>query len=153
MHFSIRPATIDDAEAVTTLAEELNAYIRSLGDKTNFTFSSAAYVRDGFGGDPAFYGLVAENEGVIVGYLLYHFAYDTDHGRRLAYIADVYVQPGWRGHGIGKALMRRAAEVVRERGVESLWWGVYKHNESAFRFYESLGAQYLSDIRFMSMDV
>lgn len=153
MNFSIRPATVDDAEAVTKLAEQLNVYIRSLGDKTNFTFSPAAYRRDGFGSDPAFYGLVAENEGLIVGYLLYHFAYDTDHGRRTAFIADLYVQSAAQGHGLGIALMRRAAEVVRERGVESLWWAVYKHNESAFRFYETLGARYLSDTRFMALDI
>src|SRR5262245_32335700 len=96
----IRKATPDNAEAIAQLASDFHLYLRSLGDPTRFNFNAEAYVRDGFGPNPAFFGLVAEIEEKIVGYLLYHFGYDTDHSRRLAYVIDLYVDREYRGHGI-----------------------------------------------------
>lgn len=150
----IRPATADDAEAISKLASEFHAYLNRLGDPTKFHFNASTYLRDGFGERPAFVGLVAESDNsIVIGYLILHFGYDTDHGRREAYIDDVYVQESWRGHAVGKALMVRAANTAREHGAEALWWGVYERNNTALRFYESLGARYINGMRFMSIDV
>jgi GNAT superfamily N-acetyltransferase len=149
----IRPATADDAEAISKLASEFQAYLNGLGDPTKFHFNASTYLRDGFGERPAFVGLVAESDDTVIGYLILHYGYDTDHGRREAYVDDVYVQESWRGHGVGKALMVRAAETAREHGAKALWWGVFELNKSALGFYESLGARYINGIRFMSIDV
>jgi ribosomal protein S18 acetylase RimI-like enzyme len=153
MSVTIRNADLRDAAAVARLADEFHAYLNALGDPALFNFTAEIYVRDGFGDDPAFYGLVAESGGSVVGYLLLHFGYDTDRGRREAYVDDVYVQAKSRGQGIGKALMSEAAGLARSRGAKVLWWGVYERNEAAFRFYESIGARYLTGIRFMYMDI
>jgi GNAT superfamily N-acetyltransferase len=134
------------------LADEFHACLNALGDPALFNFTAEIYVRDGFGDDPAFYGLVAESGGSVVGYLLLHFGYDTDRGRREAYV-EVYVQATSRGQGIGKALMSEAAGLARSRVAKARWWGVYERNEAAFRFYESIGARFLTGIRFMYMDI
>src|SRR5215813_1627902 len=99
----IREATADDAEDVSKLASEFHHYLSSLGDPTRFNFNASTYVRDGFGENPAFHGLVAELEDNVVGYLIFHFGYDTDRSRRLAYVVDLYVNEAFRGRGIGKA--------------------------------------------------
>ena len=96
---------------------------------------------------------MALSDDTVIGYLLLHFGYDTDRGRREAYVHDLYVEATRRGQGIGKALMVRAADLARSRGAEALWWGVQERNTAAFRFYESLGAQYVTGVRFMSMDI
>src|ERR671937_136814 len=108
MTVAIRAATMSDAEAIGRLAAEFQDYLRSLGDRTEFDFGASHYVRDGFGEDPAFAGLVAESGDAVVGYLLYHDGYEI----------DLYVQAAWRRQGIGESLMRRAAEVGRARGAQ-----------------------------------
>src|SRR5579862_2942020 len=44
------------------------------------SFQDGQYLRDGFGPHPAFFGLVAEVDGSVEGYLLNHHGYDTDRG-------------------------------------------------------------------------
>jgi ribosomal protein S18 acetylase RimI-like enzyme len=149
----IRTATVDDAEAISKLAAEFHNYLKKLGDASNFYFNASTYIRDGFGENPAFVGLVAESDEAVIGYLLLQFGYDTDQSRRLAYVDDLYVGESWRGRGVGNALMIRAADIARSHGAQALWWGVHERNELAFRFYEGLGARYVKGIRFMSIDV
>lgn len=148
-HLMIRAATASDAAAVGELAQQLAAYLRSLGDPTDFRFNAEAYLRDGFGPQPAFAGLVAEVAGRVVGYLLYHFGYDTDRAVRLLHVIDLYVHEDGRGQGVGGALMRAAVQRCREAGGRELFWAVYAPNQLAATFYERLGARYTKDLKFM----
>jgi GNAT superfamily N-acetyltransferase len=146
----VRAATAADAGAVGSLLEEFQTYLRGLGDHTDFKFDDRVYLRDGFGPRPAFAGFVAEADGQIVGYLLYHYGYDSDQGERLMYVLDLYVRQERRGLGAGRALMERAAATAHEAGARTLAWSVYAPNALAFAFYERLGARYESDLKLMS---
>jgi ribosomal protein S18 acetylase RimI-like enzyme len=145
----IRAATRDDDGAIGKLAREFADYLRSLGDPADFRFNAEAYLRDGFGSNPAFSGLVAELDGRVAGYLLYNLSYDTDKAIRLLHVLDLYVHDSVRRHGAGRALMQAAAKVCREAGGSDLFWMVYAHNRLAFTFYESLGVQYAKDLQIM----
>jgi GNAT superfamily N-acetyltransferase len=147
----IRKSTAADATAIGDMVAEFQAYLRGLGDRTEFDFGATKYLQDGFGDDPAFEGLVAETETGIDGYLLYHFGYDTDIGRRLVFIIDLYVRETSRKRGIGSALMKRVAEIGRGRGAEVMFWSVLEANAAALRFYETLGATPVKGLRFMAM--
>ena len=153
MDISIRTATASDSESIGALISEFQAYLRKLGDRTEFRFGSSAYLRDGFGDSPAFQGLVAEVGKAIVGYALYHHGYDTDHGRRVLHLIDLYVQETWRRQGIGEALMRRVAEAGRAHRAQVMLWSVYKPNTTATSFYERLGARYVEDLHWMALDI
>jgi GNAT superfamily N-acetyltransferase len=146
---TIRIATIADADAIGELAKEFQAYLRALGDQTQFEFTAEAYRRDGFGPHPAFAGLVAELDSEVVGYLLYHFGYDTDRAMRLMFVVDLYVQETKRRRGTGGSLMRAAARTCREAGGRELMWSVFIANKPAFQFYERLGAKYLQELKYM----
>ncbi|MBI3943435.1 MAG: GNAT family N-acetyltransferase [Chloroflexi bacterium] len=149
MDFIVRAATAADAPAVGQLAQEFAAYLRDLGDMTDFQLDEAAVRRDGFGPNPAFTGLVVEKDGQIVGYLLYHFGYDTDRAMRLLHVVDLYVRQDARRSGIGRALMLAAADICRQAGGGVLFWSVFKPNKLAAEFYRRLGARYVSDLDFM----
>ena len=153
MPITVRNSESRDAEAIGRLAGEFHAYLRSLGDMAEFDFGAAAYLRDGFGDDPAFAGLVAELDSVVIGYLLYHFGYDTDHGQRLVHVIDIYVTEQFQRHGTGEALMQQVAEIGRSRRAELLIWSVYRPNVIAKDFYEKLGAKYLNGLDFMSLSI
>lgn len=145
----IRPALPEDADAIARLYGQFADYLRSLGDSTDFRFDAASYLRDGFGPNPAFAGLVAEVADQVVGYLLYHFGYDTDRAIRVLHVIDLFVDPAARGQGIGKALMYSAAQLCRAGGGSELFWAVYKPNKLAADFYQRLGARYVEDLDYM----
>jgi ribosomal protein S18 acetylase RimI-like enzyme len=149
----IRNATAADADAIGTLAREFQAYLRALGDRTHFQFTAETYLHDGFGPNPAFAGLVAERDGRVIGYLLYHFGYDTDRAMRLMHVIDLYVHASQRRQGVGEALMRKAVEICREAGGRELIWSVFSPNTLAFQFYEHLGAKRIKALEFMSWPV
>lgn len=51
----------------------------------------------------------------------------------------IAIQDGWRGVGLGRALMGRILEWMRDRGFEKAELAVFATNERARRLYESLG--------------
>ena len=149
----VRTVRESDAHAIGALAAEFQEYLRDLGDRAVFAWGANEFLRDGFGDRAAFAGLVAELDGQIVGYALYHDGYETDRGRRLVHLIDLYVQEASRHRGVGRALMCRVAELGRERGAEIMLWSVYKPNALASAFYERLGASDTTDLVWMALDL
>jgi len=147
----IRPALASDGQSIGNLARQFASYLSELGDLTDFKLTAHAYLRDGFGPKPAFAGLVAEDQGKVIGYLLYHFGYDSDRAARNMHVVDLYVDRAARNQGVGRALMARAASIAREAGTEELIWSVYQSNTIAAAFYEKLGAQRIADVFFMKL--
>jgi len=151
MALIVRPAAATDAEAVGKLAQQFACYLRGLGDTTDFKLGAESYLRDGFGSKPAFAGLVAELDGNVIGYLLYHFGYDSDSAARNLHILDLYVDFEARKQGTGRALMTAAASVARDEGAQELIWAVYHANAPAAAFYKRLGAQRITDVFLMKL--
>ncbi len=153
MNFIIRPAKPEDAESIGKLAKEFIEYLRSLGDEAEQKFDAKVYLRDGFGTNPAFSGIVSEQAGEILGYLLYHFGYDADYAVRTLHVVDLYVSEKHRGQGTGRALMKEAGEICRAAGGAQLFWAVYKPNKMAINFYEQLGARFTQNMLYMKLDL
>jgi ribosomal protein S18 acetylase RimI-like enzyme len=151
MRFSIRPAVREDADAVIKLSKEFSDYIHSLGEPGKCLFDTESYLRDGFGPNPAFSGLVADTGAELVGYLLYHEGYELDTAARVLYVIDLYVQKDNRRLGVGRALLDETVDVCRQLGGSHVCWSVYNTNQLAMRFYEGLGAAYINDQRFMCL--
>ena len=55
------------------------------------------------------------------------------------YLAELYVAPASRGHGLGRALMEAALHQARDRGADTMDIGVDEPDLAARRLYESLG--------------
>ena len=148
----IRPALITDGPAVIALFKDFVDYLHSIGDLADYQFDLAKYESDGFGADPAFRGLLAESESRLAGYLLYSKGYDGDY-RRYLYVVDIYVQPDFRGKGVGKQLMQSVFDVARREHIGRVSWSVHAKNRDAIAFYERLGAESVSDILEMHIDL
>jgi ribosomal protein S18 acetylase RimI-like enzyme len=56
-----------------------------------------------------------------------------------AYLAELYVRPGQRGLGLGRALVDAAIEVSRARGCDYVCVNVDEPDTAARRLYESSG--------------
>jgi GNAT superfamily N-acetyltransferase len=83
---------------------------------------------------------VAEVDGKVVGIALWFLNYSTWLGKPGIYLEDLFVQPEYRGHGIGKGFMKTLAQLCIERGYERFQWWVLDWNEPSIEFYKSLGA-------------
>ena len=55
------------------------------------------------------------------------------------YLAELYVVPERRGHGLGRALMNEAMDVARAEGATYMDLGTSEDDVAARRLYESLG--------------
>jgi ribosomal protein S18 acetylase RimI-like enzyme len=134
----IRHATIGDAEDVAAMCHALS---RDEGSDAPNHFSADDFRRDGFGADPAFSCLIAEDGGRSIGYAMHCSDYDTDRLCRSVYLADLYVEKAARRRGIGRALMAAAAKEGRRKGARCMMWGVLRDNRLARRFYAGIGRE------------
>ncbi len=153
MNITIRPATPEDVETIVRLEMEFVDYLRTIGDSNPTSLNVNTYLRDGFGEEPAFSGIVAETNGEVVGYMFYHPGYDIDRGGKVIYIVDLFVSEKARRKGAGRALMEMAADICLKAGGSELVWAVFIPNKLAASFYEHLGAKYLQreDMTYMHL--
>lgn len=135
---SIRLATRADVPTILELVRELAAYER---EPNAVVASEERLANDGFGDAPRFRVLLAEWDRAPVGLAFHFFTYSTWRGTPTLYLEDLFVRPAHRGRGIGVALMRRLAADAVAIGCERFDWQVLDWNETAIRFYESLGAR------------
>jgi GNAT superfamily N-acetyltransferase len=63
------------------------------------------------------------------------------------YLEDLYVDPTFRGRGIGERFMRGLAAEAVTQGCGRFEWTVLDWNVRAQKFYKSLGAELLDDWR------
>lgn len=63
------------------------------------------------------------------------------------YLEDLFVEPAWRGHGLGKALLKHLAALAVERGCGRFEWSVLDWNQPSIDFYRAMGADVMPDWR------
>ena len=153
MTVTIRTIRREDAETVVGMAHEFGAYLKSLGDPWEPNFTTAHYLDDGFGADPAFSGFIAEEAGQALGYLLHAPNYDVDLACRTVFIIDLWVRPWTRRLGVGRKLMEATAEHGRKAGAGYLFWSVYQPNVMARRFYDNIGGKLVNDLDYMALEL
>jgi GNAT superfamily N-acetyltransferase len=141
---TLRPAAPGDVEQILAFIRELAAY-EQLEQQVVATASELS--QHLFGERPAAEVVIAELEGVPVGFALFFQNFSTFLGRPGLFLEDLYVQPQARGKGVGRALLVHLARLAVERGAGRLDWNVLDWNEPAIAFYQRLGATVLPDWR------
>jgi len=133
----IRLATIDDVDLILRFVIKLAEYER-LADAVRADRDILAASL--FGDRPAAETLIVELDGKPVGMAMFFHNFSTFEGRRGLYLEDLFVEPEARGSGIGKALLKRLAQIAIERDCARFEWAVLDWNEPAIGFYRALGA-------------
>jgi GNAT superfamily N-acetyltransferase len=133
----IRPAERSDAALIFAFVRKLAEYERLLHE---VDASEADIVRDLFGENPRVFCDIARWDGAPAGFALWFHNYSTFRGRHGLYLEDLFVEPAYRGRGIGKALLIRLAQHCRAEGLGRLEWAVLDWNKPSIEFYKSLGA-------------
>lgn len=140
----LRAATAEDTTALVNLIREL-AEFEQLTHLVVVTPESLA--QQLFGPRPAAEAVVAEQAGRVVGFALFFSNFSTFLGRRGLYLEDLYVQPAFRGKGLGRQLLKHLGAIAVERGCGRFEWSVLDWNVNAIRFYEGMGADVMPQWR------
>lgn len=133
----IRRATADDVSAITGLIYELADYENSL-DQCSVRPEQVHTAL--FGTHPSVFAHVAEVDGAVVGVALWFLNFSTWDGVNGIYLEDLFVQPAFRGSGLGTELLAALAAECTRNGYTRLSWWVLDWNAPSIGFYESLGA-------------
>ena len=142
--YQLRPAEPRDVPAIVGLITEL-AEFEQLAHLLQLTPDSLAPHL--FGERPVVESVVAESAGVVVGFALFFTNFSTFLARPGLYLEDLYVQPAFRGAGIGKALLGHLGALALARNCGRFEWSVLDWNENAIRFYEKMGATVMPEWR------
>jgi GNAT superfamily N-acetyltransferase len=134
----LQPATERDVPLILELIKRLAEYERLA---EHVTATQDKLRKSLFGPDRAAEVVIAYAGDEAAGYALWFYNYSTFLGEPGLYLEDLFVDPKWRGLGIGKALLRRLASVAVERGCGRMEWVVLDWNELAIGFYRGLGAE------------
>lgn len=144
---TIRSANEADAAQVASLANALNLF----EGKPDGLFSAEQVRRDMFGDGPPLSVILAEQNGVAVGYTIFKDTYNSEMPGWGLWIVDIFVLESARGQGIGRTLMATVAKAALDRGATSVWWGVRSANHKARAFYQEIGARD-EDARILELD-
>src|ERR1700719_181713 len=117
----IRPAERSDAALILDFVRKLAEYERLLHA---VEASEADIVRDLFGAHPRVFCDIARWSGAPAGFALWFHNYSTFRGRHGLYLEDLFVEPSYRGRGIGQALLRHLARRCQADGLARRRWQV-----------------------------
>lgn len=138
----IVPALERDTPVILSLIRDLAEYER-LGHEVEATEED---IRESLFGDwPGAEVVLAYVGGDLAGFALFFHNYSTFLGRRGLYLEDLFVRPANRGRGVGRRLLAHLARLAVERKCGRMEWWVLDWNESAIRFYRSIGAVPMDD--------
>lgn len=131
-----RPKEVEIGEIIRMMGdfaelEGLSDVFENSNDKlSDSIFARSAYVE----------ALIGKDGDRYAGYALFFPFFASFRGQHGYYLDDLYIDPAFRGTGLGEAFIREIARLGAERGFERIDFQVRDGNTKAIRFYEKLGA-------------
>jgi GNAT superfamily N-acetyltransferase len=139
---TLTPALESDVPLILYFIRQLAEYER-LASKV---VATEAILRESlFGKQPKAEVVIARFEDEPAGFAVFFHNFSTFSGRAGLYLEDLFVEPKFRRHGIGKALLAHLAKLTKERNCARLEWAVLDWNAPAIKFYKKLGAEAMDD--------
>lgn len=138
----IRPARAGEAGLVLGFVRQLAVYEKLLHEVAATEADIGAAL---FGPQPRCHCDLAFWNSEPAGFALWFYNFSTFAGKAGIYLEDLFVNPEFRGHGIGKALLKHLAQRCVNEGLARLQWSVLDWNAPSIAFYTSLGAKPLDE--------
>lgn len=134
MTVTFRPAVAADVPAIHDLLVE-----NAENDGGVIRGSTDSLLRNGFGPQPMFRVLLAEEAGHAVGLTLVFPEYSSWRGRVGIFVQDLYLRPHLRGRGLGRAMLVATVQAVADWDPAFVTLIVHHHNAAAQGFYAAQG--------------
>jgi ribosomal protein S18 acetylase RimI-like enzyme len=133
---TVRLANAADVAAIHTLLTQL---ADGTGQRHKLRSKAADLFKHGFSEHPAFYVLLAERAGAVLGLSLFLYLFSSWRGELGVYVQDLVVDRSARAGGVGRVLIRETVRHAKQRGATHLRLSVERDNAEAIRFYRRIG--------------
>lgn len=90
--------------------------------------------------NPDIQGLVAEEDGQVVGITHFHYQVSTWADAGHCYLEDLFVEERSRGKGAAAALINEVKDMAKSHGCSELFWITRSTNQSARRLYDRVAS-------------
>ena len=132
----IRPMTETDLETALPLFAGYQRFYRAEPDDVRNRSFFRRFLQPSDDGQL----LGAWVDGELVGFATLYWTFSSTAAAEIVLMNDLFVQPGLRGKGVGRALIEASARVARERGAHHLEWLTATDNHAAQGLYDRMGA-------------
>jgi GNAT superfamily N-acetyltransferase len=146
---TIRDVTPDDIPDIYAMIVALAVYEREPDGVTGTPEMLAEAL---FGERPAAEAIIAEVDGAVAAFALFHGTFSTWEVTPGVWLEDLFVYEAYRRLGIGEAMLRHLAGIAVDRGCARLEWSALTWNTPALDFYAKLGATRLEEWRMHRLD-
>ena len=127
----IEPVAKNDPKTVSEFLTLGREYLKDLPNEERERFLQSILARQG---EPNRWLLLLKHQNKYVGFI--HMKIDEDERPSWGFILEFYIIPLKRKMGLGRTLFAHATDILRKRGVKSVW---LLTNSSAEPFWRSLG--------------
>lgn len=134
MTITVRPITPADRQAWHEL---FVAYLRFYETEANDASIALAWHRL-MGETPEIHGLVALDDGKLVGFTHFHFQLSTWATNSNCYLEDLFVSESARGKGVATALIEAVKAAAIANRCTELFWITKSSNSTARRLYDKV---------------
>ncbi|MFA8442899.1 N-acetyltransferase family protein [Yoonia sp.] len=132
----IRPLRASDETAWRGLWTDYLTFYKSTVPEAVYTSTFARLLGDD---DRDFQGLVAEQDGVVVGLVHYLFHRHCWRIENVCYLQDLYADPSVRGTGIGRKLIEAVYAAADTAGAPAVYWLTQDDNQTGRQLYDRVG--------------
>lgn len=98
-----------------------------------------ALLQHGFGREPRFRVLLAEDQGATLGFCLFLPEYSSWRGAMGVFVQDIYLRAGARGKGVGRGLLAATYAAAQDWQPAFMALMVKRSNLPTIGFYQSMG--------------
>ncbi|WP_252225444.1 GNAT family N-acetyltransferase [Clostridium sp. ZBS2] len=136
-----KKTTEEDIPAILEFIKKIAVYEKMLDE----VVATEEILRESIFENNRAHALIIEFNNKVIGYIIYFFNFSTFIGRAGLYLEDIYIDPEYRGNGIGKEAFETLVHIAKEEKCERMEWVCLDWNESSLNFYESIGAKQMNE--------
>ncbi|NVJ54603.1 MAG: GNAT family N-acetyltransferase [Campylobacteraceae bacterium] len=140
--YSLRMATIEDAQLIITFMKKLGSY-QKMDDAVTATPKRIKRLLEEKLGEAVFG--IYKNE--IVSFAYFHQKSSAFSGRKGFYIDAFFVDESVRGKDFGKIMFQYLTKYSIDKECEYLEWACLDWNKNAMKFYEKQGAYCVDNLK------
>lgn len=134
---SFRNANREDASLILEFIRKLADYEKRLDEVIATEEELEKWIFDKHQAEVIF----ALEDGREIGFALFFLSFSTYISNVNLHLEDLFIDPEYRGKGYGKALLKKLAKIVVDRGYGRFEWTCLSWNKPSIDFYLSLGAK------------
>ena len=134
---TFRDATEDDVALILEFIRKLADYEHRLDEVIATEDELRKWIFDKKQAEVIF----ALEDGKEIGFALFFLSFSTYISNVNLHLEDLFIDPEYRGRGYGKALLKKLAKIVVDRGYGRFEWTCLAGNKPSIDFYLSLGAK------------